>query len=157
LPLLYAAVPPVISHHSFPLSSVFDARGIAMRHRLFRGELQLPWSAVDFVSPIPAAERVEGAWRFKDLKLPKGFNLLLEQQRFVLEVVVKEPSALKKRLGWPWGLPPLRHLTLADDRLDPDRAYFALDLKLRCLSAPAEGLLELIARNARFDLLCHSD
>ena len=46
---------------------------------------------------------------------------------------------------------------MADDRPHPRQGTFPLELRVGCLDAKPTDLLELVARHARFELLCHSD
>jgi hypothetical protein len=149
-----AAVPSVITYRRLGLRLVFSSEGIAM-HPLFRQPIRVAWSEIDFVSAIPAAEQVDGAWRFRDFGLAPGWDILRDHGRFVLDIVVHDRHPLKQRLRWHTAR--LAPLATANDTPHARQGTFALSLRVRGLDAKPTDLLELVARHARFDLLCHGD
>lgn len=149
-----SAIPTVITHRRFWSRIAFSSEGIVLQP-IFRQPIPITWSEIDFVSAIPAAQQVEGKWRFRDFGLSRGWDILRDHGRFVLDIVVHDRHALKQRLrGYPVGLRPL---WTADDKPDPRQGTFPIELRVGRLDAEATDLLELVARHGRFDLLCHGD
>jgi hypothetical protein len=149
-----AAFRSTIDFRRFGLHIRFSSEGIVV-HPIARRPIQVAWSEIDFVSAIPAAEQVDGTWRFKDLGLARGWDILRDRDWFCLDVVVHDRHAIQPRFRWyPTRISPL---AMADDRPHPRQGTFPLRIRSRGLDARPTDVLELIARHSRFDLLCHID
>jgi len=136
------------------LRILFATEGITI-HPIARRPIQLSWSEIDFVNAIPAAEQIDGAWRFKDLRMAPGWDILRDHDRFVLDIVVHDRHAIQPRFRWY----PVRIVPLwtADDRPHTRKGTFELPIRVGCLDTKPTDLLELIARRCRFEQLTHSD
>src|SRR4029079_1041468 len=77
-----------VRYRSLGLRILFATEGITI-HPIARRPIQLSrssrvaarriqwsWSEIDFVNAIPAAEQIDGAWRFKDLRMAPGWDIL---------------------------------------------------------------------------------
>ncbi|HEY5090823.1 MAG TPA: hypothetical protein VIK30_12680, partial [Polyangia bacterium] len=120
-----------------------------------RPPILVAWTEIDFVSPIPAPEEVDGAWRFKDFGLAPGWDILRDHGLFFLEVVVHDRHALRQRFRW-YAI-EMRPLGTAGDAFHPTKGYFSIRLRVDNLDARPTEVLELVARQVRFDLLCYDD
>jgi hypothetical protein len=141
-----------IAHRALGLHLLFSSEGIAI-HPIARRPIQVTWPEIDFVSPTPAPEQVDGLWHFPHLLPERGWNMLRDQEWFCLDVVVGDRQAVKRRSRWyALGMKPV---WMADDRPHPAQGTFPLDIRVRRLDASPTDLLALIARHSRFDLLCH--
>lgn len=143
-----------VAHRRWFDEIVFRDDGIA-RYRLgFRGFV--PWQAVSFVCVTPAYERASGHWVASGLRPgPDGVvwpmasitRERVDRGRLSLGVVVHDRAIV------PWGW-HARPLFRSDDRPEPARGVFELDLKTHDLDRPLWALLDLLDDRAGFDLLC---
>jgi len=141
-----------ILYRQLGLRMVFSPEGITIAP-IARRPIVVAWSEIDFVSAIPAAKLVDGAWRFEDFGLERGWDILRDHGMFCLDIVVHDRHSMRQRFRWyPVGLAAL---AMANDQPHPRQGAFPLRLRVACLEVPPTNLLELIARHARFDLLCH--
>jgi hypothetical protein len=121
-----------------------------------RTECVLAWSEIDFVSPTPAVEHMQGGWRFRDLGLPPGWDILRDRSFFVIDVVVHDRHNIGRR--WQSMRSPKVHALLsANDEPEPLRGFFSEDIHLSRLSSSASSLLQLMAEHSRYELFCHTD
>ena len=137
----------VIVHRRYGRSIAFTEEGIGVRSWLRPGARILSWQDVEFVSPTPAVEHVDGRWRIKDLTrylspppMAPGW--------VVLDVVVGDLRRAETRSG-------LRAMPLAPP--EDHKGYLRFDLYARHLSTSFEELFAFVATRARYDLLCHRD
>ncbi|NPC73749.1 hypothetical protein HPP05_28735 [Corallococcus exiguus] len=153
-------MPGVIVHRGLPLRVDFDARGVTFWPLLAK-PVFIAWPEMDFVCLTPAMERQPEGWREKTYTfLPKGFRSTLETSgHLYVELVVKDRRPLLARTegAWTrrWLASRLRPMGDAMDALKVDQSLVGLDVYRHRLNAPLDELLDLLARQCRFDLVVH--
>lgn len=150
-----ANAPATIVHRQWRLHFAFSAQGLTYYPVLGRPPIAVAWSEIDFVSPIPAPERVGAHWQFKDFGFARGHDTLRDYGLLTLDIVIRDRHTLGPRFrGDPF---PLRALGGIGDELHPTQGVFEISLRIANLDAAPCDLLELFARYTRFDLLVRDD
>ena len=146
-------------HHrgrGLPESLVFTVDGVRYEHP-FVGALELRWSDITKVSLVPALKRTDAAWSI-DLANSPEIQAGWERERRVevsLVLTDRRPfiagaGSWWRRLGMRSVLRPLHD---ADWNPLPDEGYLRFEIRERCLDAPLDPLLDLLASKAKLGML----
>lgn len=140
----------LITHRRWGTSISFSERGIAVRPLLLP-RYDVPWSNVEFVSPTPSYERLDGTWRPKARPswLPPKLDAttwLVKRGMLSLAIVVRDRSALRP-------LTPVKPMYDADDKPKAKEGLVELDLRTFALDRPVADLFDLITTHTRLALV----
>lgn len=147
-----------VVHRQFGAQTSFDHEGIHIK-RWPKTSVTLAWSEIDFVCLTPTMERTETGWTQKYNKyLTNGFQSTLVSSGILhIAIVVfdRRPIIARSPNFWTrsWVGSSLRRMLDGHDNYKEDQSNLQLEIYRHRLDHSLDDLLDLIASNARFDLV----
>ncbi|RQO32186.1 hypothetical protein DBR32_00800 [Taibaiella sp. KBW10] len=142
----------------------YGVEGIAIKPRLSKLPLFIPWENIAFISPTPSVKETQGTWQTfegKDLMAPDVLNTL---EFFYIDIVLKNRHQLKmphlslwQSMRFWMGFPDIKPTYGADDQPKKNEGFLRYRLKKNSLNRPLAELLSFLAAHTKYDLLCSLD
>ena len=151
---------PTISHTYEYGYVVYTEEGITISPRYSKYNQLIPWSNIDFISPIPGVGFEDERWRTYDGKDLMALDALEQQGYFIIQVGFKNRHLPHMRMSlWQSILfhmhfPDMRLLYEADDTPSPTKGYIQYTIKKGTLNCPLADLLALFKQYSRYSIIC---